>query len=771
MYKLIRIIAIVLGFALTSLIFAQQGSLNVQITGLPSEVDARVLIYRGGEFITQLEASRIVPLPAGEYIVGAIPTEVGEFAPRPPESQRIQLLANQSQSVVINYSPNGPPPPSNGDLVICEVGHTSSATLGGSSLPSAWLEVFNPTNQSINLSSYQLRSLDRVWEEQIFSLPNVLVHPNSYILIRGRFDDILVDGPNLLFVDNGNRSGSTEKIYPQWNTSTTHFSGFVELVKGNQSVDYIKWGEEGSFLIKTPFGNSAQEAWSGGGIPFDRSQGIIGGSFSRNQSCSDTNQASDWHIQKFATPGGPNDVPQDAVDKDFDGIPDSAECNELDESSECVGPSGTFAGIDLIAMGASTKHRDIFVEVDVMKVENHIRLVDNVGFVNLGVLLREEALDKVVKAFADGKSMSNGQTLLPIKVHFDVGNFFESGKYNLGQGDPRVDFAPSVKLAPTASWLISDPELRLKQNFYYYKHNFMDPARLAIFHYMLMAPTENNNGLSGRSGSAELFGNDILITLGGEPFPEGGGHFFDDKLCEENDPNKYRCLQRLINTQAGVIMHELGHNLGLQHGGLDEINDKPNYLSVMNYLYLLYGIGPKTGDKVHERVYMIENIGPEDKNRDQCNMVDSICSRSYKIDFSYGRGEVLNEERIFEREGIGHGNANIDWDGDGDSTGVLENFNVNNDYQINEQNQYILDPDGNKIKKIDILRNYNDWDNLKLSFRLSDNAVFSPPLSDELEEVPVPLSELEEAQNKANFLLNDIQPIVIEEPIFFFIPR
>ncbi|TGY65652.1 hypothetical protein [Dubosiella muris] len=36
---------------------------------------------------------------------------------------------------------------------------------------------------------------------------------------------------------------------------------------------------------------------------------------------------------------------------------------------------------------------------------------------------------------------------------------------------------------------------------------------------------------------------------------------------------------------AGTIMHELGHTLGLRHGGTDDVNYKPNYLSVMNYAY------------------------------------------------------------------------------------------------------------------------------------------------------------------------------------------
>lgn len=30
-------------------------------------------------------------------------------------------------------------------------------------------------------------------------------------------------------------------------------------------------------------------------------------------------------------------------------------------------------------------------------------------------------------------------------------------------------------------------------------------------------------------------------------------------------------------------MHELGHTLNLKHGGIDHINCKPNYLSIMSY--------------------------------------------------------------------------------------------------------------------------------------------------------------------------------------------
>ena len=42
--------------------------------------------------------------------------------------------------------------------------------------------------------------------------------------------------------------------------------------------------------------------------------------------------------------------------------------------------------------------------------------------------------------------------------------------------------------------------------------------------------------------------------------------------------------------QAGTLMHELGHNLGLHHGGADDLVRKPNYLSVMNYAFQLTGL-------------------------------------------------------------------------------------------------------------------------------------------------------------------------------------
>jgi hypothetical protein len=52
--------------------------------------------------------------------------------------------------------------------------------------------------------------------------------------------------------------------------------------------------------------------------------------------------------------------------------------------------------------------------------------------------------------------------------------------------------------------------------------------------------------------------------------------------------------------QGSTLLHELGHNLGLRHGGVVpsgalEPNCKPNYLSVMNYLFQVRGLLTSSG--------------------------------------------------------------------------------------------------------------------------------------------------------------------------------
>ncbi|MBN9683508.1 MULTISPECIES: hypothetical protein [unclassified Corallococcus] len=97
------------------------------------------------------------------------------------------------------------------------------------------------------------------------------------------------------------------------------------------------------------------------------------------------------------------------------------------------------------------------------------------------------------------------------------------------------------------------------------KSKYFASRRAPFFHYALFANTYGGTTSSGLSRG--IPGHDLIVTLGSW-FPAGGTE-----------------LQ-----QAGTLMHELGHNIGLQHGGNDGANYKANYLSVMNYEYQTVGL-------------------------------------------------------------------------------------------------------------------------------------------------------------------------------------
>ncbi|MHC5005296.1 MAG: hypothetical protein ACYTJ0_19510, partial [Planctomycetota bacterium] len=83
------------------------------------------------------------------------------------------------------------------------------------------------------------------------------------------------------------------------------------------------------------------------------------------------------------------------------------------------------------------------------------------------------------------------------------------------------------------------------------------------FHYCVFA-NETSAANSGISRGIEA--GDFIVSLGA--FPQGG----------------------TVWQHAGTFMHELGHNLGLGHGGFDDVDGKPNYLSIMNRNFQLQGL-------------------------------------------------------------------------------------------------------------------------------------------------------------------------------------
>jgi hypothetical protein len=462
-------------------------------------------------------------------------------------------------------------------------------------------------------------------------------------------------------------------MVPFWTSS-----GFIELlnVAGTVTVDFVRFGSSRQNPVTT-------SEWSGTSVSaLTSTSATYGKSIVRAYPAigtTDTHTASDWSARDWTTPGGRNDVPTGAADADSDGIPDSAEIS-----------GGTYGGLDLYAMGARTGQRDIFIEVDYMNSADP------------GVIPRSESLQKVVDSFAAQN----------IKVHFDAGTQFSAGYsptgFNLGQGSNLVPYEPCVTL--DASTCTANASRR---SIWDWKYEYADIRRAGVFHYALFGNSQLANGGGGSSGLAELPGNDLLVTMGNWGFSTTAG----------------APLNMLINMQASTLMHELGHNLSLGHGGNEHVNYKPNYWSIMNYLYQLDGLDANPAGNTaylrwRKRAYPSESIN-------SCSLPNSPCGdpSQFVMSYSNGTSSVLNENSLYETNNVGRGNSGgttfADWDASGTLTTTALYGDLNFDSAISS------------------LSDHNDWGNLLLAFSryyggnsgrtlttMPDSRVFNPVTDD-----------------------------------------
>ncbi|MBO3101090.1 choice-of-anchor L domain-containing protein [Cellulomonas fengjieae] len=198
--------------------------------------------------------------------------------------------------------------------------------------------------------------------------------------------------------------------------------------------------------------------------------------------------------------------------------------------------------VDLPTMGADPNVPDIFVEIDHMADGNHSHLPE------------PAAIQAVVDSFA-----RHG-----VHLHVDYG---PTAPLTYGSAATWGDLSGGEEL---------DHDEHLGNNglfgwFGYQWGDFDDlkddhfaEVRLPVFHYNVWSHhlSEQLGSTSGMSRGSLEGASDFVVSLGGWSGDVG-----------------------TVDEQAGTFMHELGHNLGLGHGGDDHTNRKPNYLSVMNYLF------------------------------------------------------------------------------------------------------------------------------------------------------------------------------------------
>jgi uncharacterized repeat protein (TIGR01451 family) len=211
------------------------------------------------------------------------------------------------------------------------------------------------------------------------------------------------------------------------------------------------------------------------------------------------------------------------TDLDGDGLYDFWEENGIDANFDGV------IDVNLPAFGARADHKDLFVEMDWRPGQEPSR----------ADILALKAVFALAPADAGGTMNPDGEPGITLWV--DTGNLMEDGVLvgdDLGGGGDELP----------------DPVICLDDSFYEAKQQYFDPARRLAFRYMVsgISPGENVCADGDKpSGIAELGGNDLTV----------------------------------YTTQAGVMLHELGHTLNLGHGGFEGLNDKPNYISMMNYNY------------------------------------------------------------------------------------------------------------------------------------------------------------------------------------------
>jgi hypothetical protein len=183
-------------------------------------------------------------------------------------------------------------------------------------------------------------------------------------------------------------------------------------------------------------------------------------------------------------------------------------------------------------------------------------------------------------------------------------------------------------------------------------------------------------GTSGisRNPSGASFGNgasDFIVSLGGWSSNPG-----------------------TTNQQAGTLMHELGHNLGLRHGGEDHTQWKPNYLSVMNYSFQTRGlIINGTGGNFDYSRYDFSDLNENSLNEAVGINIPAAITATLGTRYFCGLGnqQVDNDARA------------VDWNCDGDATDSGINRNINQGMSWNNNNTF------------DTLTSQNDWDNLVFS--------------------------------------------------------
>lgn len=237
-------------------------------------------------------------------------------------------------------------------------------------------------------------------------------------------------------------------------------------------------------------------------------------------------------------------TPPNCVDSDGDGL-----CDDWETNGVWVRTSGTSEKfIDLPSMGADPNHKDLFIQVDYMSTTG-VPTGDHTH------KMKAAGIPALIYAFDNG-AVTNPDGKAGIHLHVDCGYDCTMdpikntlwGKSSLARDIPEVTPIDSVDIGRNSpmDWTGFDTT----------SVSFKNTGRALIFHHVVFAhdlrATDSTSGIS-RNGT--VFNNgasDLIVSLG-----------------------SWRNQTGTLFNQVATFMHELGHNLGLHHGGDRDENYKP----------------------------------------------------------------------------------------------------------------------------------------------------------------------------------------------------
>jgi hypothetical protein len=342
-------------------------------------------------------------------------------------------------------------------------------------------------------------------------------------------------------------------------------------------------------------------------------------------------------------------------DADGDGLLDSWESSGIDYNLD-----GT---PDFVLEGAATNKKDVYLEADYMETALHTHRLTN------------EAVQKLIDAFAGA---SDGGITLHIRL------------------DDAIPEITPITFGFTSTNAAGSFEDLKKANFGRFSERILVNARDVLgakrlaYRYAILGHEElRRDGKIRSGGAADILGPNILLSLG------------------EWTPAMVRAAGGRTEAEAGVLMHELGHTLGLYHGGNEDRNGKPNYLSVMNY-----SLATRNHDVLR----------PLDFSRQALPTLDERdLSEPAGVGGPVGRMTIYRQTQLFGKVVIDSANGPLDWNGDGD--------------RVDLGLSGIIRVPFNGPLGVKQLKGFNDW--RFLHFNLRDGIALSAGFDSSAEEDPL----------------------------------